>query len=116
MAAKPTNNSYSAKFWDPSARNFCLPKKVRFPLLGDLPPFVFANHDTIQNCFLFFTVCKCVLKSTDKIMMKLFMTSKLLQMITTVMPFFLQKTPLKNFTAKFSHFLGAKKVFFVTKK
>ena len=43
------------------------------------------------------------------------MTSKLLQMITTLMPFFC-KNYLTKFTAEFSHFLVAKKVFFCHQK
>ena len=58
-------------------------------------------------CFLV-KVYKCVLQSTDKIMMQLFLISKSFQIITTVMLSF-AKNYLKQFTVEFSHFLVTKK-------
>ena len=76
IPAKLTNFFHPAKFWNPRPPHrleiSVCPKNFVFPPLGDLPPppFVFAENDSIQKkIFFLIKVCKCVLQSTDKIMM-----------------------------------------------
>ena len=112
IPAKLTNFFHPAKFWDPRPPyrpeiSVCR-KNFVFPPLGDLPPFVFAENDSIQKKIFFYLRYVNVYYNRRK---KLWcnMTSKLLQMITSVMPFFYKKLHKKNLLQNLVTFWWQKK-------
>ena len=54
IPAKLTTFFHPAKFWNPRPEISVCPKNFVFPPLGDLPPFVFAENDSIQKKFFFY--------------------------------------------------------------